>query len=220
MGRPVLAALLALAAASAEAVDPCGIDFASASPERPIGNVPVWDLPPAGQWRVVRRDAGQRIREGCGVGVIEAPLASVREVLDAADEFDAFIPGILESDVEPIAPGVYLNSQVLDVPYPFRDRRYTVRIESGVLDAVAGGGWRARWSYVEGSGNVRESAGSWTLVPAGPERTVVIYRLLVDPGGRLPTWILDRAAPRVMRRILRAVRERVLGGPGRSSRGR
>ena len=143
--------------------------------------------------------------------MIEAPLGAVRKVIDAAADFDQFMPRVLESDVEPVSPGVYLNRQILDMPFPVEDRRYTVRVETGAVETGAGTGWRARWTYVEGSGNVRASRGSWTLIPLSPERTVVVYRLLTDPGGRLPAWIVDYTAPRALRRVLAAVRERVLG---------
>ena len=170
-----------------------------------------WDLPAAGKWRVSRRVAGGRIREGCGLGVIEASLSAVRDVIDAAADFDQFMPRVLESDVEPVSPGVYLNRQILDMPFPVEDRRYTVRVETSAVETGAGRGWLARWTYVEGSGNVRESRGSWTLIPLDAERTVVAYRLLTDPGGRLPAWIVDYTAPRALRRVLASVRARVLG---------
>lgn len=169
-----------------------------------------WDLPAVGKWRVSRREAAGRIREGCGLGVIEAPLSAVRDVIDAAAEFDEFMPRVIESDVEPVSPGVYLNRQILDMPFPVEDRRYTVRVETGAVETGAGTGWQARWTYVEGSGNVRESRGSWTLIPLDSERTVVVYRVLTDPGGRLPAWIVDYTAPRALRRVLAAVRGRVL----------
>ena len=202
---------LALALAPAQAMDPCEVDLASAPEQRLSGSPLTWDLPALGKWRVSRRAAGGRIREGCGLGVIEAPLNAVRNVIDAAADFDEFMPRILESDVEPVSPGVYLNRQVLDMPFPVEDRRYTVRVETGVVETGAGTGWQARWTYVEGSGNVRESRGSWTLIPFSPERTVVVYSLLTDPGGRLPAWIVDYTAPRALRRVLASVRERVLG---------
>lgn len=205
-----LVACLALAVPPAQAMDPCEVDSRLA-PEEYLGGSPLaWDLPPAGKWRVSRREAGGRIREGCGLGVIEAPLSAVRDVVDAAADFDEFMPRILGSDVEPVSPGVYLNRQILDMPFPVEDRRYTVRVETGEVETGAGAGWQARWAYVEGSGNVRESRGSWTLIPLSPERTVVVYRLLTDPGGGLPAWIVDYTAPRALRRVLVAVRERVL----------
>ncbi len=212
MGRAAggVAVCLVLAAARVEAVDPCDIDFGQSGQEIPTESVLTWDLPPAGKWRVVRRDAGRRVREGCGVGTVEAPLRAVRQVIDAAAEFDEFMPRILESDVEPVSPGVYLNRQTLDMPFPVEDRRYTVRVETGAIGTGAGAGWQARWTYVEGSGNIRESRGSWTLIPVSAERTLVVYRLLTDPGGRLPGWVVDYSAPRALRRVLNALRDRVL----------
>jgi len=201
---------LAFAVAPAQATDPCDVDFGPEAQQR-LGSPLTWDLPAVGKWRVTRRDAGGRVSEGCGFGVIEAPLSAVRDVIDAAADFDQFMPRILESDVEPVSPGVYLNRQVLDMPFPVEDRRYTVRVETGAVETGTGTGWQARWTYVEGSGNVRESRGSWTLIPLSPERTVVVYRLLTDPGGRFPAWVVDLAAPRALRRVLASVRGRVLG---------
>ena len=181
------------------------------APEKHIGGSPLtWDLPAIGKWRVTRRDAGGRVAEGCGLGVIEAPLSAVRGVIDAAAEFDQFMPRVIESDVEPASPGVYLNRQILDMPFPVEDRRYTVRVETGPIETRVGAGWQARWTYVPDSGNVRDSRGSWTLIPLDSERTVVVYRLLTDPGGRLPAWVVDFGAPRALRRVLASVRERVL----------
>ena len=212
MGRVAGAAALCLGLAAwpTFALDLCDVDFGASAGELPGGSPLTWDLPAAGKWLVTRGAADGRVREDCGLGVIEAPLAAVRAVVDAAGDFDEFLPRVLESDVEPVSPGVYLNRQVLDVPFPAQDRRYTVRVETGPVDTGVGPGWQARWSYVEGSGNVRDSRGSWTLIPFDAERTVVIYRALTDPGGRLPPRIVDYAAPRTLRRVLEAVRERVL----------
>lgn len=205
-----LVVCLALIVPPARAMAPCEVDLGSAPETKRSGSPLTWDLPAVGKWRVSRREAAGRIREGCGLGVIDAPLAAVRAVVDAAADFDQFMPRVLESDVEPVSPGVYLNRQILDMPFPVEDRRYTVRVETGAVETGAGTGWQARWTYVEGSGNVRESRGSWTLIPLDSERTVVVYRVLTDPGGRLPAWIVDYTAPRALRRVLAAVRDRVL----------
>ncbi|MDE2851102.1 MAG: hypothetical protein OYL92_04275 [Acidobacteriota bacterium] len=202
---------LAFVVPPALAMDPCEVDLGSAPETKLSGSPLTWDLPAVGKWRVTRRDAGGRVSEGCGLGVIEAPLSAVRGVIDAAADFDQFMPRVLESDVEPVSPGVYLNRQILDMPFPVEDRRYTVRVETRAVETGAGAGWQARWTYIEGSGNVRESRGSWTLIPLDAERTVVAYRLLTDPGGRLPAWIVDYTAPRALRRVLASVRKRVLG---------
>ena len=206
-----VAVCLALAAAPATALDLCSLDLVAGGGITQVGELELaQDLPPAGQWSVSSRAAGRRIREGCGFGLIEEPLAAVRDVVDAAGEFDEFMPRMRESDVEPVSPGVYLNRQVLDMPFPVQDRRYTLRVETETFATSSGSGWRARWTYVEGSGNVRTSTGSWTLIPLGPERTVVVYQVLSDPGGMLSARIVDYAAPRTLRRVLESLRDRVL----------
>ena len=213
MGRAAsaVAVCLGLVVAPAAALDLCSPDLAGRAGSTQGGELELaQDLPPVGQWHVSSRDTGSRVREGCGVGVIEAPVAAVREVIDAAEAFDEFMPRVFESEVEPVSPGVYLNRQVVDMPFPVEDRRYIVRVETQDLETGSGAGWQARWSYVEGSGNISASTGSWTLIPVDPERTVVIYRLLTDPGGRLPAWIVDLTAPQTLRGALEAVSERVL----------
>ena len=212
MGRAAgaVAVSLALAVGPAPALDLCSPDLAAGGGITQGGELELaQDLPPVGQWSVSSRAAGRRIREGCGFGLIEEPLAAVRDVVDAAEEFDEFMPRMLESDVEPVSPGVYLNRQVLDMPFPVQDRRYTLRVETETFATSSGTGWRARWTYVEGSGNVRTSTGSWTLIPLGPERTVVVYQVLSDPGGMLSARIVDYAAPRMLRQVLDAIRDRV-----------
>ena len=108
-----VAVCLAFVVPPALAMDPCEVDLGSAPETKLSGSPLTWDLPAVGKWRVTRRDAGGRVSEGCGLGVIEAPLSAVRGVIDAAADFDQFMPRVLESEVEPISPGVYLNRQIL-----------------------------------------------------------------------------------------------------------
>ena len=201
---------MVLACAPLAALEPCGDGSSATAALRED-----WDAAEnwaPGEWQVRSLDAGRRIREGCAAGVVEAPLQAVRRVISAAAEFDEFMPRVILSEVELVSPGVYLNAQVLDLPFPLRDRRYTVRVESGRVEAGGASGWQARWTYVEGSGNIRDSRGSWTLIPLDAERTVVVYRVFTDPGGSLPAWVVDLAGPTTLRRLLDAVRARVLAG--------
>jgi len=196
--------------------DSCTFDL---SAEDAGGRVQLPALPvadsPGGErsWRITNESAGGKTRALCGVGVIEAPLDDVRRVILDADAYDEYMPRMLVSDVEPVSgtgPGdlVYLNHQVLAAPFPVEDRHFTIRVETSV--ALQGRAWRAKWTYVEGSGNIRLSTGSWTLVDV-PERngTALIYRVLTDPGGRVPDWVVRRTATNTLRKVLRAVRVRV-----------
>ncbi|HWV39686.1 MAG TPA: START domain-containing protein, partial [Vulgatibacter sp.] len=50
--------------------------------------------------------------------------------------------------------------------------------------------------------------GSWTLVPTnGGRATRATYRLHVDPGGKLPRWIIERTNRKSVPDAFRAVRK-------------
>jgi len=115
-------------------------------------------------WRITNESAGGKTRAVCGVGVIEAPLDDVRRVILDADAYDEYMPRMLVSDVEPVSgtgPGdlVYLNHQVLAAPFPVEDRHFTIRVETSV--ALQERAWQAKWTYVEGSGNIRSYGRIW-----------------------------------------------------------
>lgn len=50
--------------------------------------------------------------------------------------------------------------------------------------------------------------GVWWLVPESPERTRVVYRLDIEPGPLIPTFMLSRPLRRDVLNAIRAVRER------------
>ncbi len=53
--------------------------------------------------------------------------------------------------------------------------------------------------------------GSWTIEPLDVTRSRVVYQVAVDPGGRLPEWLVRRGAVSAMPDVIEQVR-RQLGG--------
>jgi START domain len=43
----------------------------------------------------------------------------------------------------------------------------------------------------EGVIRVPVSAGKWTITPAGPSKVNVVYEIQIDPGGSVPTWMVN-----------------------------
>jgi len=149
--------------------------------------------------------ASSPIKEGCAIGWVPAPVDEVLEVIWNAEAYEEFLPHVADSSVAVGSGGEVLNTQVLALPFPIRDRHYTVRLER---QSTADGGAEVRWTYVAGSGNVDETRGSWRLDAEG-DSTWVTYRVLTDPGGMVPKWAANRAARKTLPDVLRAVRERV-----------
>ena len=51
--------------------------------------------------------------------------------------------------------------------------------------------------------------GSWTIEPLGPMRARVVYQVAVNPGGRLPSWLVRRGAVSALPEVIEQVRRRL-----------
>lgn len=149
---------------------------------------------------------GSEAKEGCVVGYIPAAPRAVFEVLQDAASYDEYMPRVRSSEVSAGRGGVVLNRQVLELPFPIGDRRFTIRLLS---ESLENGTLRLSWTYVPGSGNVKDTRGYW-LVEPWRNGSRVTYVLWSDPGGAIPKWAVNRASRRTLPRVVEALRERVL----------
>lgn len=156
----------------------------------------------------LRETEGSNVKEGCALGVIEAPLEQVFAVLDDPARFGEFMPHVQVSEVEPGDDGDVLNHQVLDLPFPIRNRHYTIRLETNHSEEHPDR-LEIAWTYVPGSGNVEENEGTWTLLRLSANRTLAVYRVYTDPGGLIPKWALNRVTRRTLPEVIEAIRRRV-----------
>jgi ribosome-associated toxin RatA of RatAB toxin-antitoxin module len=93
----------------------------------------------------------------------------------------------------------------LQLPFPCSNRWYIIK---GVYDETAAAQHRyhSSWSLV--IGNLRENSGEWILEPFGTDQTKAIYRLNTDPGGAIPSFLVNKGTCSTMPQIIKAVRER------------
>ncbi|HYH47012.1 MAG TPA: SRPBCC family protein [Thermoanaerobaculia bacterium] len=141
----------------------------------------------------VRRGAP---REGVAIGVLDFPPERVFLAVTDFEHYDEFVPFVASADATPQPDGSVLSFQRLDLPAPMSDRSFRLRARSRVDGTGAARAWQVAWSYVPGSGDVKDHHGSWRLARFGPpaaNRTLVVCRLFTDPGGALPAWTMDRA---------------------------
>ncbi len=80
------------------------------------------------------------------------------------------------------------------------------------------GSSRCQWTNLEKreperKGIVRMAIlrGSWTIEPLDATRSRIVYQVAVDPGGRLPEWLVRRGAVNALPDVIEQVRRR-LGG--------
>lgn len=187
----------------------------------PFGEVVVW----------LERPPGGGLATAVGRGTIEAPPERVFAALVDAATYAEWVPFMIEAKAFPRPDGTVLHRQSLNLPFPLSDRSYDLVLRQG-HDAVDSGAsradgsgerWWTRWELAPGEDGMVVQSGSWTLLattvelPAsGPESppsrqigTVAELRLLVDPGGPLPRFALERGALRALPWTFDGLRQQV-----------
>jgi ribosome-associated toxin RatA of RatAB toxin-antitoxin module len=99
----------------------------------------------------------------------------------------------------------YLYSH-LNFPWPCQNRWYIIKLQQDETRA-AQHCYHSSWSLV--MGNLRENLGEWILEPFDATRTKVTYRLLTDPGGAIPNFLVNQGTNTTLPQIITAVKKRV-----------
>ena len=97
--------------------------------------------------------------------------------------------------VEQISPNEFIFSQVIEVPFPFKDRQV---VQNSKVTSLANGAFRidlksASDALVIDDDYVRMTlaTGYWLLTPT-PEGTDLEYSFLADPAGNIPAWLANQ----------------------------
>lgn len=179
-----------------------------------------WDLLPVRLGQEQRHDVARgRIARGLlplqerslheGYAIAVLPIASAR-VLRAITDYDAYddnyMPYVTDAVVRRREDGRLLRCERVDPPL-LDARHYCVWATDPSATTHDGGVVRTiiTWSYVEGSGNIVTTSGSWTVLALSDGRSVICYRVRADVGSILPAWALNLATqvalPQVVRRV-------------------
>jgi hypothetical protein len=167
-----------------------------------------------------RSRVGTAIKEFKGVGIIDAPPATVQAVLDDVTAYPQFMPYVIVSRTISQQGNDAITYQMLDIPL-FSNRDYTVRVDHGTArNAVGALIYRDVWVTANDAGpapqpgivRVKVNEGSWLLEPAGPTggSTQASYQIFTDSGGVVPAFIANHASQVIIPRLFEAIRKQVL----------
>ena len=130
--------------------------------------------------------------------VIEASLNALIAVQRDAERFPKWMDGVKSSRVVEEADDYYVTHTCVPSPWPVKDRDSVVRSEIRQLDD---GVVEIHFASVEGVvpkqknyERVQNVKGGWRFTPLKGGRTRVEYEVMVDPGGKIPAWLVNRFA--------------------------
>lgn len=184
-----------------------------------------------------RRLPDGNLRMGQVMGVVDAPIDKVWQVITDYNHFKDFMPRISEGfmlDPEAVAgmtfeeirdwpkmerrlrkfkieevqgDTVYFYNR-FDSPWPLSDRYYILKITLNPADHST------HWSMI--AGNMEVNDGSWRLIPL-KDKTLAIYTLRIDPGTPIPAAFLRLGMHITLPDVIKAVRRRVKISAGSKS---
>ena len=159
---------------------------------------------------VIRTRRGQ-LNRGEVIGVVDAPIAQVWEVILDFDRYASWMDQLEVTRTLRHEGDVRICEGITRVPFPIRNRYWHVRVEGGARMVGGQTHYVGTWSYIPGTGNVEDTFGYWyvTPMPDAPERTLVKYVLLADLGIWVPNAILAWGTRRLLPSVMGGLRDEV-----------
>jgi ribosome-associated toxin RatA of RatAB toxin-antitoxin module len=161
-----------------------------------------------------RSVAGSPVLEVRASGRSSRPPAAVMETVWNHREYVRFVPYLKRLDVLDEGPDWLVVYEQVAMPL-VRDRDYTIRLrrtafpETGRFEVTFRSEPGAGPPEDDGHVRVRSIEGSWTIEPDGEGGSRAAYTVRNDPGGAIPSWLVNRLQTTVAARFVRAMLARV-----------
>lgn len=170
----------------------------------------VWAGPPDESWRRIREGEGIAVYvrdvadseydESLAQAVMKVRLSALAALIMDGNSHHRWIDTIDESrQIDRVSPTEAHIYTLSGAPWPVSDRDAVVlsRVEQDSATLVVTIESSGRPDYVparEGTVRVPRVASTWTLVPQPDGQVEVNYRVFSEPGGELPTWLINSLA--------------------------
>ena len=137
--------------------------------------------------------------------VVPYPAEELWRPLSATGAQHAWVPYMRTASLERLDGEVAVCDGLTNLPWPLKDRTWTVRMRTEVEDG--GERYVASWEYVPGSGNIDDTYGAWSLQALEDGRTRVKLRAFADVGVSVPgpmlRWAENKALPEMLEALIR-----------------
>jgi len=179
----------------------------------------------AGEWRpagttkgvtlAFRDDPGLEVREVRATAELSFPAASIFPLVCDFTHYGSLVSGVQETKmISGTAPSdyeIYMRYAPRFLVVSARDVLVHVQGRSSP-DGSSGCHWadlKEREPERKGTVRMLLLRGSWTIEPLDAARSRVVYQVAVNPGGRLPGWLVRRGAVSALPDVIEQVRRRL-----------
>jgi hypothetical protein len=168
---------------------------------------------------------------GDAIGIINATPEQVIDIIKDFDNYEDFMDDMVLAEIldtpeelakhfkdgeakQYLAPDGDLEVQlchgITHMPWPMEDREWIVRTRGGRTQIDGMDVILSQFTYVPGSGNLKNIDGYWLLIPwgSGGSQTLLRYHLAVDLGTRLPDCLLKWSAENFLPVKVQGIRDR------------
>jgi hypothetical protein len=141
-----------------------------------------------------RLTTGSDIKEFKAITTIDASKIKIAKVIMNVSDYVNWYPDILESSLlKTISTKERIVYYKLDLPWPADDRDAVLKLkltEQSNAITINVSSMSNYKSKVDGVVRINHVEGSWKLTTEG-QKTKLTYRLLANPAGNLPTWVIN-----------------------------
>lgn len=163
-----------------------------------------------------RAVAGSDIKEFKGIGVIDAPVEVVNNVLDDIPNLANWMPDCLVSRiVEKKSNDYMILYQVIKTPWPLNSRDFTFETKitkekdkiTRTVKAVPHPSYPPSGNYVR----ITNMTGMWTLIKQdNGTKTLAIYQIKTDPAGNIPVAVANTTSKKLPYETISRLKQQVL----------
>ncbi len=163
----------------------------------------------------VKKVDGSSIHAFRGVTILSAELGAIVAAITDVESFPRWMPRTAHSNVLKSAEGrASVYYLVAEAPWPLKDRDgiYRFAIQENARAKTVKITVESLPDYLpekEEYLRIRKSDGFWLLEPLSGGRVMVTYELFTEPGGSVPSWLVNTSAVNQPFRTLTALRDRV-----------
>jgi len=159
-----------------------------------------------------REKEGSDVKETRGLGSFAAAPWIIKNVIDDVGRYKEFMPYTKESTIVKTGEGFVISYQRVSTPV-VEDRDYTIKITDESREDASGKiVWKNRWT-VTNSGPPAKSGvtriaindGYWQLEDASDGGTKVTYYVYTNPGGGIPSFVINMANSTAVGELFKAV---------------